>query len=361
MDLSRITMRPPRITSQGQRNSEYRLSVGAVSNIHHIVPHSDESYWHPVTLPLPSSPHPPPITRIYFPSCRLQAHLATASDLPVDLFDLIISFIEVHVHERNFNGMVGFNKRSLGRVALVCRRWARTCQPKIFETITLRSRQDFIDLWSLIVCPESMVPRFIRYLGLDPANFDASAPWIHLVCQKVLSRSLHSDLSVMLDLKGQERTPLVLGRSIHVSLPRCLPVFSLGIRQLNLQYVHFRSLKDLARLTGEMPSLRDLYCNKVTWPPTSDEQPHHLSFVTRRSQWSLSYSMHDCTDSTAAVLLSLRIVPVGQPRLGIDDIHAMCCILRALPFSRNVTSVRSKYDFNKDTGSGGEPTVRISI
>lgn len=310
-----------------------------------------------MALPLPGHPHPLPITHIYFPSRRLHGKLATAAHLPVELFDLILSFIEVDRFETSFYPMVGFNKRNLGRVALVCRRWASICQPKIFQVIVLRSRQDSINLWSFIFRPGSMVPRLIQRLWLVPASFDASAPWIHLVCQKIIPRMLHPDLRVYLRLAGEKDTPLKLGDSIHASLPWRIPVFSSGIRKLELYSVHFRRLEDLARLIGEMPSLREVECEHVTWPPLPDGQPHLTSFINRRSQLSVSYVMYHCTDDAAAVLLSSQIVPIGLRRLGIDDIQrAIYRILRAV-WSPDCILVESEYAFNSDTGSGGELTV----
>lgn len=200
--------------------------------------------------------------------------------------------------------------------------------------------------------------RRIQYLHLEPTNFDASAPWIHLVCQKIIPRMLSPEFKVYLRLKGNASSPLKLGKSIHASLPRRLPGLSSGMRKLILYFVHFRSLENLARLIGEMPSLRKVECFYVTWPPLPDGQPHLTSFITRRLQSPVSYTMFQCTDDAAAVLLSSHTVAVGQPRLGIDDVCAMYCILRAVSsLGQSDSSARSEYVFNSDTGSGGEPTI----
>lgn len=275
----------------------------------------------------------------------------TGADIPVDLFDLILSFITVD----SSGLMTSSPKGNLVHIALVCRRWASICQSKIFEKITLRSCSDFDDLWSFITRPGSVIPRSLCCLCLQPANFVTSAPWIHQVCQKIPSRSLHSRFRIELTLEGQERVSLVMGKSIHSSLPRHHPVLSSGIQSLSLRNVHFRRLEDLARLVGEMPSLQRLNCYRVTWPPQPDEQPQLASFVTRRSRPSIVYNMTYCTDNVAAVLLSSQTVPVRGSRLCVHDVHAMQRMLRVLPFLRSFDAVESCHIFN-GADPGESPT-----
>lgn len=183
-----------------------------------ILSHIDSLYWHPMALPLP---------RVYPLSRRLPVRPA-AADVPVDLFDSILAFIEVDWRDS------GYGKRDLGSIALVCRRWAKICQQKIFQRIVLRSRQDFYEFRSFIVRPESVIPQSLEHLELFPTNFVTSPPWIHLICKEIPSQILHPDFSVVLRLESENGSPLVLSRSIHASLPIRLPIFSSGIRELTL-------------------------------------------------------------------------------------------------------------------------------
>lgn len=145
----------------------------------------------------------------------------TGADIPEDLFDLILDFMVV----RGDSGVarssyVPIRKSELGRVALVCRRWARICQAKIFERIRIWSRHDFLRLWSFVVRPDSVIPRSLARLVLAPDLM--SAPWIHLVCHKLPSKMLHPDFGMLVRLDGEHAPPPVLGKSIHRALP-CQP------------------------------------------------------------------------------------------------------------------------------------------
>lgn len=282
---------------------------------------------------------------------------ASGADIPEELFDLVLDFLVINGYDHK--NWVAVNKRDLGHIALVCRRWAKICQQKIFAHTTLRSRQDFFALWSFVDHPESIIKRYIQYLWLDPVDA-ASAPWIHVVCQRIPSRMLHPEFRMTLELKGREEAPLVLGRSIHGLLPKHpLPIFSFGIKDVHLTDMRFRSLEDLARLVGEMPSLRVLECERVTWPPLPEDRPYLASFVTLRSRNSVEYWMHSCTDSLVVMLFSSQIVPLRRPRLGIGDCSAMYRI--ACVLTRERLGVRSQFNFDNKAGSGGERINKMHV
>lgn len=276
------------------------------------------------------------------------------ASVPEDLFDLILDFFEIG-HGSGSRSHVTVQKGELGRVALVCRHWAKICQAKIFDRLTLRSRQDALDLCSFMDRPGSVIPSSLRALVLQPDP--ASAPFIHLVCQKIRLKTLRQDFSLTVVLEGQgvtgTRTQPVLGRSIHHALPTPpLLAFSLGIRELELADVRFESLRDFARLVAELPSLEKLACHCVTWAPLPDSRPYLPSHIVRRSQKPFGYAMSYCTDDCAAVLFSSQIVPARRLNLRSRDAGVMYCLSRIL--ARGQACVNSNFVFNNESDSGGE-------
>lgn len=252
----------------------------------------------------------------------------------------------------------------MGNIALVCRRWSRICQEKIFQETWIRSKQDYLDLWSFVNRPQSIIPSCVHVLFLIP-NI-AFAPWIHNVCIKIAPRMLRPDFTIVLTLESRNGNPLSPGRSIHSSLPRQpLPNASLRIARLHLAHVHFRKLENLARLVGEMPSLQKLDCFHVTWPslPQEDEmQPRGEqdilsdplpNSVTSRSTNLIDYRMEQCTDDSAVVLLSCQILPTTRPRLSVEDINAIWGMVGSF-YEVWQYGIRSQFLFDDHSGSGGQ-------
>lgn len=301
---------------------------------------------------MPASSHSPFQSSRHRP-LRLQCPPASGADLPEDLFDLILDFLQLY----SFSVLndVQASKQQLGCIALVCRRWARFCQAKIFEEVTLRSRQEYLDLRSFVTRPNSAIPRSIRGMLLKPDIL--SVPWIHNVCLNIVPRMLHPQFTLRLCLVEGQGTPLSLGRSIHGSLPRApFPTFSSGIQILHLTNIHFRNLENLARLIGELPSLWRLCCFGVTWPPLPIDQPCLASFVTSCSASSVRYVMEGCTDDHAVVILSSQIVSMNRPRLSREDIGKIYRMAH-----EHGKALQSQLIFDASSGSGGEQTVSMLV
>ncbi|KAF7794973.1 hypothetical protein EIP86_006116 [Pleurotus ostreatoroseus] len=92
-----------------------------------------------------------------------------AAEVPVELFDLVLSFYTAQdLHdaqlERNY---VKTEKRQIAQIALVCRAWARACQPKLFEELELRSREDLKQLLSLMARPKTLIRDYILFIKFE--------------------------------------------------------------------------------------------------------------------------------------------------------------------------------------------------
>lgn len=283
---------------------------------------------------------------------------ATAADIPEELFDVILSFVEVHsiIAPRIY---VPVGKRGLGQFALVCRRWGRICQTKIFTFTILRSRQDFYDLCAFMARPGSVIPSAIRFLELQIK--EQSVPWIHLVCLRIPPRMRNPGFVITLRIGKSEGNHQLLGRTIHEMTPWRLPTFSLSIGQLNLTRVRFRSLEDLARVVGEMPSLYALTCDAVTWvaPGRTDDQLYLPSSVVLRSK-GVNYAMVNCTDDCAVITLSVQVAPMRH-RVHHEDAGIMRAVSRIFVPKDTAWGFRAYSLIQYAGNTGGEQTVSMFI
>lgn len=111
---------------------------------------------------------------------------ATAADVPIELYDLILSFLDQSVVGDTTSGVqvlrnkVTATKHEISQLGLVCRSWARMCQLKMFCWLKLRSGADFRDLLELAEHPCSRIAHYVERLELVASS--QSTPWIHNVC-----------------------------------------------------------------------------------------------------------------------------------------------------------------------------------
>lgn len=147
--------------------------------------------------------------------------LATAADVPPELFDHILDYFGrefsiIRTPERRTE-----SKRALSQCSLTCRFWASRCQPRIFEHITLRSLED---VNTLLGFPHT-IRQYITDLSLDEK--EPCIPWTHHVYSyrtartPVFSRAM--SLAHILDGACTPTSVRTL-RSLHHSLPRRTPI-----------------------------------------------------------------------------------------------------------------------------------------
>ncbi|PSR97716.1 hypothetical protein PHLCEN_2v4274 [Hermanssonia centrifuga] len=200
-------------------------------------------------------------------------------------------------------------RRDLGQLALTCRYWASQCQPAIFRFIRLRSGQDLDELLALMASPLSRVACSIKTLWLFEEPRRSNAPWLHLVALRLVPKlSLHK-IHLFLDHRSYQ--PAI--RSIHDGLPRSHPSFSSHIATLTLHNARLKSLAALLHLVDEMPSLKTLDCEQLTWPMAPAVIPRQRH-IPPRLCW---VQMTGCTDNS----LSLCVL-TGRRRKARDSTTA---------------------------------------
>ena len=192
-------------------------------------------------------------------------------------------------------------KRDLGMCALVCTFWADKVQPQIFNTIVLRCADDVRTLVSFFESGYSRVSEFINHITLEQTVRATEEPWIHLtsvlLTPKRLGYSIRLSVTIPNTTSGPHTndpsgvgehppTTTVPGnntavapaphppfRSLLASLPRAIPSLLVNIYDLDLSNISLRKFADFAHLVSELPELRSLTCEHVTWPDHSVTLP----------------------------------------------------------------------------------------
>ncbi|KAJ3558198.1 hypothetical protein NM688_g1070 [Phlebia brevispora] len=264
---------------------------------------------------------------------------ATASDVPIELYDLIISFYEPpslsELSQQDSRNQVTVSKREMGQIALVCCSWARTCQPKIFRDVALRSNEDADTLLRLANSPTSRIANYL-------------SPYTSLC--RPLRQLLPSSPEFRMSVSGVSHLQLMT--AMHTTFPRSIASRLLRVPSIRLQSVQFERFHDLAKLLAEMPSLGKVSCRNVTWKQSfGDDVPPPVPGPRRVALPVKQYSMRGCTSNTGTIWLSTLLIQ-SDP-LHMEDARALCSIASgfsqyaggAIPaFSDLSTSARSTKD-----------------
>ena len=290
---------------------------------------------------------------------------STAARVPAELLIHILKFFASDLTPKGFRMTVPvlLSKRELSRCALVCRYWARTCQPFIFGVLTLRSRQDAEDLIALATSPRSKVGDYVQELRL--VYTAESTPWIHLIPTMLILKQVLTwrFLFVNLEMVGLHQREYVQPGSIHSSLPRRIPAFSYPMTHIRLTNIKLRSLGDLFRLMAEIPNLRLLSCNQLSWKvaPSEESDSHFLYGRHSRCGHFLNCTLTECPDSWAAFALSHNIQR-RQRDFTLDDYLSVLMITRVITTgqhgsSNSATQIQRTGQGNYGQYSGDYVTV----
>ncbi|KAJ3554731.1 hypothetical protein NM688_g2955 [Phlebia brevispora] len=261
---------------------------------------------------------------------------ATATDLPVELFDLILSFYD----SSSFSNKVGISKRQLGAIVLVCRHWALACQPKMFENIRLHGLKDFNRLWEAMSHPLSRIGGYVKTIEYIVWDDLSATPWIYIACRKLkhfpkLSSSVQFRL-VSFDIDAKKLT-----MAIRSPISRCHRIMC--IDTLHLSDVKFARLEDLGRAVGELPCLKKAEFYTIMWdePKRDGEFPALLPCLksSQKSPACLHLDMFECTDNSAVLWLACLH---GTRRLRTEDLQTLYRIVRSRPYSSHFNTRRER-------------------
>ncbi|PSS29556.1 hypothetical protein PHLCEN_2v2955 [Hermanssonia centrifuga] len=216
---------------------------------------------------------------------------------PGEILGRVLDFIQCRRKEERFQ---------VAQMALACKEWASRCHAVAFEWVKLCSGKDVVKLLSLMESPHSHIASYIKTLWLVQKG-TPTAPWIHLVTLRLvpkLSLNPHRSIELELDLDLDD-TASGCFRSIYDGLPRVHSSFSTSpISRLFIQNASFESFADLAHLVDEIPSLRFLYLDKLTWPSNSDvPETQPVLLPRRRTVPPFLNCIHlsNCTDIVSGI------------------------------------------------------------
>ncbi|KAJ3551844.1 hypothetical protein NM688_g4475 [Phlebia brevispora] len=281
------------------------------------------------------------------------------------LSDLVVGTLCWEHHPDRHEDKVKASKRELASIALVCHRWAELVQPIIFEWIAVPNFEDVAALRHFLRSPTSAVSKYLRtvqlYLNLTS---HLHAPWIHAACLT----EVFDKYSIILKAEG----PLPSGHimtGFYDMLPRSAPWFCSRTETLWLTKVHFKSLSHLMQAVGNMPDLKLVKLEQVTWNCPLDNETHALP--TRRARYRAppEYLMKGCTDNAAIVWFRFLIHCPGSKQLEQADSDRLYCIASLLTKSgsgRMTRLVGGDDDGDIDTrfqlfGEGAHWSFELSV
>ena len=227
-------------------------------------------------------------------------------------------------------------KAGLAACSLTCRHWARLIRPILFRSIILRTHEDVVFLRKLLQTPAAVGPALVDCLEaveIQQAE-PVGVPWTHHV-QGILERAPKAWLRIVITGTSSPHniSPAVLSSS-HLPfhrLPRTLPGSSLKVLTLAIKDVELRSKAELARLIDSLSTLRNCYCDKLTFLDSSPsaQAPRRGGRPTHVKLRSLMVSRCEGTEDLETQLALASYILDAPSRLRLDG-ETWDLVLRAM-------------------------------
>lgn len=282
--------------------------------------------------------------------------MVSAADFPPELFKVILEALH-HPgswHE-TLETQVDASKHEITNCGLVCKYWAKTCQEKLFDSLTLRDHRDEAQLQAFLDNPSSKVGQYMREINVsvDSAEAYLSEPWIHHLLS-LRGKVKSGAREVEVKLQGPLPPKIKVLRTLHWLLPRSYPGFSSQAHTVSLDNIHFRSFKDLVHLVSELRSMTSLSCRCLTWLGETSTLPPLPSPQARKLTELRYVRMVKCTQNLAALWLILGLHWPEDPRFSPEDFT--CLVASAEVLHRPVERSFSHSDVQVKQRGLYEPT-----
>lgn len=207
---------------------------------------------------------------------------ATAADLPAELVDRILDFIDPKLIDEE--PAVVMTKKELALVGRSCRYWAQRCQSRIFEELILRSAADVHSLLAFLRDDKSCVSRFLHSLILQvyPSRTPSEA-WLHVAFGLLPQKAFKSPTVITVKISDQpvQDPKLVQYFKMNQYLAKTVPPPT-RLSILRLTDVAFDNFDDLVRLLAHMRPLYTFSCRRVTWKSATTTRSFNLPSTLRR-------------------------------------------------------------------------------
>lgn len=195
-----------------------------------------------------------------------------AASIPEELFERIVWHVG---HGYGLYPIPPQVKKALSTCASVCHYWSTLCRPKLFFSITLKSKQDLLACRELLnIVPPARFPPIATFVQrLQAAPDGTEQPWLHLIPLVVLPKLDIQTVNYhhyVVDASKLRTTKTMRFRSLHSALPRTLPSCYSPITNLELSNAHFLDGAELVKLLSGLPTLRSLDLINITWAAPPD-------------------------------------------------------------------------------------------
>ncbi|KAJ3551254.1 hypothetical protein NM688_g4809 [Phlebia brevispora] len=283
---------------------------------------------------------------------------ATAADIPVELYDLILSFYSIDplhlAEERNHTGVT---RSELCDLALVCHRWALACQPKLFHSIDLWNLEDAEGLLELVDHATSRIGGYLKVIRYVLYIDNCERSWVHIACRKLgrspkLSSEVEFRLNAVMRYGAPTDKQVVMAASNP--LPRCSRI--MHIQKVDLAHITFRRLEDLGKILRELHGLKEANFREVKWDaPTKGDLPALIPHLSPTSAPITTYSMQGCTDDLAVLWLACLRSPTKTCQIQEQEFQALWQMLTSTADSsiHPVRSQRTDDQIRITTGEDG--------
>lgn len=220
---------------------------------------------------------------------------ATAADIPQELFDNIIWYIDTNSY--GGAGAGGDVAYELANCALVCAHWAEVSRKVLYagegsrariqSLSQLRGLEGYVRKGSKRLTP---VHKLLRRLGAEQTWGTRS--WIHNIYPSQFDRDANTLRLTGPKSDGLPPPPASALRSPHWSVPKTLPSCFLNFSTLDLVNVHFPALSDFAKLVKHFVRTHTFDFYEVTWDVTDVVIPSRALSHSKL----LEVEAYNCTD-----------------------------------------------------------------
>ncbi|PSR72272.1 hypothetical protein PHLCEN_2v11864 [Hermanssonia centrifuga] len=196
---------------------------------------------------------------------------------PSEILQFVLDALHLTIDEDD-SGDTNEYKRTINSCALTCRYWSRVCCPYLFESITIRSKEDLNTLLDLMARPDSHIPSSILRLEI----WEGSDVWAHNVAMSLASKLpkletvTHERMGDPTWKNAQRRTPPQISRSSAFYSAYQV------VTTLVLKNHHFSSFAALTQLVKALPKLDVLKCEYLSW----EERPYNPRLLRAASHLS---------------------------------------------------------------------------
>ncbi|KIP08696.1 hypothetical protein PHLGIDRAFT_366494 [Phlebiopsis gigantea 11061_1 CR5-6] len=167
-----------------------------------------------------STPHTP-----LFCAVRCPLKLSKAVDIPDELIANIVECTVYFQADASEADIIRLRQRALGTLSLVCRQWMRRLRRRIFNVLTIRSKDDLKQLLHFLDHPGTIQPTLAECLHPIRVSHTGSwgLPWLHLTRTGLVAR--HAKPRILIVTLGDTTVPYIETDGVSLYAPSIIAGF----------------------------------------------------------------------------------------------------------------------------------------